>query len=299
MKLFRILKLAWQNFWRNRLLSLAATLITSLTVITVITLMVLNFFADAFVEKIHNRIDMEIYLMDDAKNSDLQNLQNELESNADITSVTFISKAEALEIWRQKMANKPKLIDIVSAEDNPLPASFKVKMKDPEKIKQLAADLKSKYGSETIEYISTENDQKIIDQIVSTTKKAKMAGYLLFALFLIISILIVFNTMRITIFTRREEIEIMKLVGATNTYIRWPFIIEALLYGIFAAAASLIGGYFILTFANPKILAYTGIDVLLLFETNGLLIFAAAFGLGIILSTAASMTAIRKYLKIQ
>jgi len=298
MKLFRILKLAWQNFWRNRLLSLAATLITSLTIITVITLMVLNFFADAFVEKIHNRIDMEIYLMDDAKNSDLQNLQNELESNADITSVTFISKAEALEIWRQKMANKPKLIDIVSAEDNPLPASFKVKMKDPEKIKQLAADLKSKYGSETIEYISTENDQKIIDQIVNTTKKAKMAGYLLFALFLIISILIVFNTMRITIFTRREEIEIMKLVGATNTYIRWPFIIEALLYGIFAAAASLIGGYFILTFANPKILAYTGIDVLLLFETNGLLIFAAAFGLGIILSTAASMTAIRKYLKI-
>ena len=279
-------------------MSLASTLITTLTLITLMAIMMLNFFADAFVQNINKRIDMEIFLMDDAQSKDVQDLQNTLDNNKDIQSVTFISKAEALEIWKQKMAAKPQFLDAVSAQDNPLPASFKIKVDNPEKLLALSTDLKSQYGANVIETISTDNDQTVIENIVKTTKNARNAGYILSAFFIVVAILIVYNTMRITIYTRKDEIEIMKLVGATNTYVRWPFMTEAVLYGFLSGAISLVGSYFVLTLSSAKILAYTQVNILGLFDSHGVEFFALSFGVGVVLSLISSTFAIRKYLKV-
>ena len=298
MKLYRILKLAFQSFARNRLLSLASTLIMALTLLTISIIMMLNFFSDEFIVSINKRIDVEVYLKDTASNAEIDRLKANLLERPDVAEVQFISKDEALSIWRDQMKDNKQLMDIINEKDNPLPASFKVKAKDPQNIPDIVSFVKGSRYTDLIHRISYDENKSIIERILNITKNTKRIGWILSGLFVVVSILIVYNSTRITIFTRKEEIEIMRLVGATGSFVTWPFIIEGLLYGLIAAASAVILLGFALYFASPAIYQYTRFDVMSTFFGHLWTVTGTAMLVGGILSIVTSGFAVRKYLKI-
>jgi len=298
MKIYLILKLAFQSFARNRLLSLASTLVMALTLLTISIIMMLNFFSDEFIESINKRIDVEIFFKDTASTAEIGRVKDNLTARQDVSEVVFISKEQALSIWREQMKDNKQLLEIIDEKDNPLPASLKVKSKDPNSIPEIVSYVRGSRWSDLIHKLSYDENKNIIERILRITGNTKKIGWVLSGIFVVVSILIVYNTMRITIFTRREEIEIMRLVGATGSFVTWPFIIEGILYGLIAAVSAVVVLGITLYFASPAIYQYTKFDVMTTFFGHLWTIAGSSFGVGLVLSIATAGFAVRKYLKI-
>jgi cell division transport system permease protein len=195
------------------------------------------------------------------------------------------------------------LLEAISETDNPLPASLQVKAKDPNKLNSIT-DLVNQPDNKPLladrDAISYSGDRKAtIDKIVRTSDFFKATGLVASIIFIVISTLIIFNTIRMAIFTRREEIEIMQLVGATNWFIRGPFIFEASLYGIIAAVIALVIIYTVVLGGAPKLGSYIDTGSIVGFlQSHVLLVSAVELSIGILIGAISSLFALKRYLKL-
>ena len=296
----RIFKAGLRNFMRNAWLSTAATAVMTVTLTIVLSSFIANNALTATIKGIVNKIDVSIYLKDSATKEQIDQLQDRLAKVDNVASVRYVSKLDALERYREQNKNNKKLLEAVTEEDNPLPASLEVKAKDPKKLEPIEAVVNERDVKPLVSEFSYEGDRKAtIDRIISASNFIRTAGLVSSIIFVIISILIIFNTIRMAIFTRREEIEIMKLVGATKWFIRGPFLFEAGLYGAIAAVLAMLMCYSLVVAGGPRLATYIDVDsVIALFKNNPITILLAELAIGVMIGVTSSLLAMARYLKL-
>lgn len=298
----RITKLGLTNFWRNRWLSLASTLVMTLTLIIISMFVIMTIVINKTTDRIKAKMDVTVYFIDSATTEDIADLQQKLAARSDVKEVQYVSKEEALAIWQENQKNQ-HIKELITADENPLPRSLSVKATDPANLNNVATYLESEDFSSIIHKISYEENKVIIDKLLAITSFIKKVGWLFSSIFIIVSILVILNTIRLAIFTRKDEVEIMRLVGASDRFIKVPFIVEGTLYGFIACILTLIlmtiGIYIIIA---PLVTRYLGEAVTenlkLFFNTHILSIILLQFFVGIAIGVGCSLFSIRKYLKV-
>jgi len=236
----RVLHTGCVNFIRNAWLSIAATAVMVITLTIILFSVIANETFANTVRTITDRIDISVYLKDSVNEEQRQELIGRLEDFENVQSVEYVSKDQALADYKDQNADNLDLLLAISQTDNPLPASLRLKPGDPNRIEEIRQfleqpDIKELQSDET----SYSGDRKeAVDKITQATSFLRTAGIAGVLVFTVISMLIIFNTIQMAIFNRREELTIMRLLGANSWYIRGPFIVETVLYGIVAALLS-------------------------------------------------------------
>jgi len=299
--LWRIFKTGFRNLFRNAWLSAAAT------AIMIVTLVIVSFFAFSALllrsqlSAIKDKINLTIFISDEAKLEEIKNLQAKLLADSNVISVEYVSKSEALNRLSLRSEKDREIAKIAGEIGNPLQASLEIKTKDPAKIDQVVKVARDSDENKIIADTSYDTDRKkIVDRIVSFSSGVARAGTLISAAFLTISLLIIFNTIRMAIFTRREEIEIMKLVGATNWFIRGPFIVEGAMYGIIGASIAVLISFGLLNIAKPFLSSFlfNTAEVTQFLNSKTVLIIGGEYLLGIAIGSISSLLAISRHLKL-
>jgi len=302
----RIFKNGFINFGRNIWLAIAAIAMMGITLTILLFAVVANATFSHTISDITSHIDVSVYLKDnvnDTKRGDLINHLNQIEN---VQAVAYISKAQALKNYRAQNSNNPDLLAAISETDNPLPASLVISPKDPNKLDTIKAYLdKPEIKALQSDPTSYSGDRKAaIDKIAKATHFFRQAGVVGIIVFIIISMLIIFNTIRMTIFNRRDELVIMRLLGATPSYIRGPVIVETMLYGVVAAAISLAICWALFAVASSTLQA-SSLGLLDIkyssdyFQKNLWLILTTQIMAGIIIGAASSIIASRRYIKLK
>jgi cell division transport system permease protein len=302
LQLWRILVAGTRNFFRNAWLSTAATAVMTITLTFIIVSFIANSALTSTIKGVTDKIDISIYLNDAVTPAQRDSFQAALEGDANIESVHYTSKDDAVAQFKKEHATDPKLLQGLQIAGAALPASFQVKAKDPKKLDSITAitnrsEFKAMLDPSAPPTYSGKN-KTTIDNIVRVSNFFVTAGLIASGIFVIISTLIIFNTIRMAIFTRKEEIEIMKLVGATKWFIRGPFLFEAALYGIVAAVIAATASYALLLGAGPKLHYIDIASTIQFFKTYAPVVVMGEMLIGVCIGAFSSLLAMSRYLKL-
>ena len=227
---------AWQGFWRNPAMSVASTL-------TVAGMLLLSGFfvvaqrgLDVSLAYLESKVELYVELSDSAKPSDIIALKQRLEQDPAVARVDFVSKDEALKRLTE-IAKQSGRFDVPDVAINPLPASLEIKMRDAQESRRVALKVRDEEGNGVVAQVV--DNPSVVDKVLTITRVLSVGGIAVLALMLFVTLFVIVNTVRIAVHARRDEIEIMKLVGATDAFVRRPFILEGMLVGLFGALVAL------------------------------------------------------------
>lgn len=237
-KIKRILKTAFLDFVRNGWLSLTATLIMTLAVLTVGVFLLLFMSTNKIVAELKDKIDIVVNFKDSASEQIIQKLKTDLLSRELIKSVKYISKEDALEEFKSRRSVKVEVRQLVTPEDNPLPRGLQIQSVDFKEFDYVSNLIKSPAYASYIDSSSYDDNKQLIESINSSTKFVQRLGLGLSLFFILVATLVVFNTVRLAVVFRSKEIEVMRLVGASEVFVKYPFFIEGSMYAILAVVAS-------------------------------------------------------------
>ena len=303
--LTRIVNTGIVNFARNAWLAIAAMAVMIITLTIVLFSIVTNATFSNTIQQITERIDISVYLGDSTSIQAGEQLASDLRGVPNVESVNYLSKEEALERYRQQNVDNPELLSAINETDNPLPATIQVKPKNLDKVQEIRDFLNQPGNAELWEDVSYRDDRKeAIDRIAHATNILQRAGIAAVLVFALVSMLIIFNTIQMAIFNRREELTIMRLLGATTWYIRGPFVVETVVYGILSAIISvlIINALFV---AASSALQASSLGLLDInysaeyFRSNLWLLLTMQLVLGILIGAVSSIIATRRYLKFK
>lgn len=296
----RIIKLGLTNFWRNRWLSFAATLIMTLTLLIISTFVILTIIIGRTTTSIRDRMDLSVYFQDSAANEQIVSLQRQLAARSDVKEVEYVSKDEALERFKLQQQGK-KVSQFINPEENPLPRSLDIKAMAAENLEAIYQFVNQDQFKPIVHNISYQDNKKIIDRLIAITSFLKEIGWLMSGVFVLISILVIMNTIRLTIFTRKDEIEIMRLVGANDSFIRVPFLVEGVLYGVLATFLAMALVWIGIAVIAPRTEQYLGLAVsqqmVHFFINNFWLMLCLELIVGMTIGILCSLISIRKHIK--
>jgi cell division transport system permease protein len=225
---------AWQGFWRNALMSLAATLTMVLMLLLLAGFFVLQNVLLASLSYVEQKVEVVAYVQNTATQDQVDGLVAKIGAMPQVASVGFISRDQALANFRAQQQAQGR-VDISSSLDtNPLYASLNVNLKDPSQLDAVASALRDDPIVRSVI-----NIQALVDRVLTVTSVVRTAGVAILAIVGVIVLFIIVNTIRLAVVARSEEIEIMRLVGASDAFIRWPFVFEGALVGLFGAGITL------------------------------------------------------------
>lgn len=300
----RIIKNGFVNFTRNVWLSIAAIAMMTITLTILLFAVVANATFSHTVNDLTSHIDVSVYLKDSITDAQRTDLTKKIEAISNVKAVTYLTKEQALKNYQASNATNTNLLAAISATDNPLPASLNIKPKNPNNLDSIKTFLdKPEIQALQSDPTSYSGDRKsAVDNITRATHFFQQAGVVGIIVFVVISMLIIFNTIRMTIFNRRDELIIMRLLGASTSYIRGPFIVETMIYGAVAAMVSILICVSLFKVASSTLqassLGLLDIKYSDRFFTSHLWgIIGAQVGIGIIIGAVSSMIATRRYLK--
>jgi cell division transport system permease protein len=216
----RIVRTGIVNFFRNASLAIAAMAVMVVTLTIILLSLVVNTTLSGTIQQITDKIDVSVYLKDSINQDQANKLQKQLEQLPNVKSTSYLSKDDALEAYKKENAENPELLQAINQTDNPLPATIRVKPRDLDKVNEIQSFLnKTNIKQLQSEEASYSGDRKqAIDNISHAANVLQHVGIAGIALFAIISVLIIFNTIQMAIFNRRDEISIMRLLGANTWY---------------------------------------------------------------------------------
>src|SRR3989338_325856 len=300
----RVIKNGIVSFGRNIWLAIAAIAMMAITLTILLFGVVANATFSHTIDEITDRIDVSVFLKDTVSEERREELISDLKKVENVESVEYISKEEALKRYRAQNVDNPELLAAISEVDNPLSQELLIQPQDPNNMQPIKEFLdQSEIAQLQSDPTSYSGDRKeAIDKIARATRFFEQAGIVGIIIFALISALIIFNTIRMAIFNRRDELVIMRLLGASTWYIRGPFVVETILYGIVAAGFSIIVCAALFAVASSTLQAsslglldikYSGEY----FKDNLFLILILQLLAGIIIGAASSAIATRRYLK--
>ena len=298
--LYRTLKSGFQNFYRNGSLTVAAVSILTLALLIISLIIVLTISANLGMKYIQNKIDIRVYFKSDAPESTILAFKSDVSQYPEVLAANYISKNQALDDFRTANAAKPDILKAIEAvSENPLLASVNIKASNPEKYDVIAKSIENSAYKDSIATINYQQYKLVIDRFNTTLRTLRRTGAFLFILFSLIAILITFNVIRMTIFNHGTEIEIMRLVGASNSFIRLPFVFEGTIYGVVAAVIAIILLFPLVRLITPYIVGSAYVQIIQQdFIKYLVVIFFIQLILGVLLGIISSLLAIRRFLKI-
>lgn len=287
---------ALKSIRRNTTISLAsaATVMTTLFILGVFFMVLLNI--KVGITDVESQVEVQIILKDDIKIDQQQSIYDKIDKLDGVTSVSFQSKKQALENLKSQLGDKYKGLVAGMENDNPLPNSYIVKVKQPD------------YGSKVVNAIQPngkymdgieqiKDGRELVSKISAITRTVKWVGVALFVLLIGVSLFLIGNTIRLAVYSRRREITIMKYIGATDWFIRWPFIIEGMIIGLVGAVVSILLLYYLYGLAYAKATSSISIIITLVSPIYVLTNISWAFILlGIFIGAIGSIISIRKFL---
>jgi cell division transport system permease protein len=293
------------NFVRNAWLAIAAMAVMIITLTIVLFSIVTNAAFNNTIAQITDKIDVSVYLKDSTNKTEGQELASGLRSLPNAKAVTYLSKEDALKRYKEQNKDNPELLSAINEADNPIPATIQIKPKELNKIQDLRDYLNKSANKQLWDDVSYRDDRKAaIDKIAHATNLMRRAGVVAVAVFAFISVLIIFNTIQMAIFNRRDEITIMRLLGASTWYIRGPFVVESIIYGIISALISviLIHSLFV---ASSSALQASSLGLLDInyaanyFSAHLWQLLLMQLAVGILIGAVSSYVATKRYLKFK
>ena len=248
------------------------------------------------VETIESQQGMQVFIKDDATEAQMTRLGEQIKQIDGVNTVKFVSKTEALNEWKEKLKSQQALFATYD-EDNPLPNSYIVTLTDLKLNRQVQEEIQK---LDNVDDITNSNDT--IDGLVTIANGVKIVSTVVLTLLVLISIFIISNTIKLTVHARRKEISIMKYVGATDSFIRWPFVIEGILIGVVAAVISIVilglaYNVIVNMLSVNTVLNRMGMSLLSFADMTSLLIIVY-LGIGIGIGALGSAISMRKYLQV-
>jgi cell division transport system permease protein len=290
------------NFRRNGVVSWAAVLIVSVTLSVITTLILLQAVLNFSLNQIKDKVDVTIYFNVGASEEKILTMKGSLAKLPEVADVSYTSAADALKAFRERHSEDyPTIQALDEIKDNPLGAYLNVKAKEISQYESIANFLKSDnalalgYDS-IIDKVNYHQNKLVIERLNSIISGAQKLGFLITLLLVVISIVITFNTIRLTIFISKEEIGVMRLVGASKMGVRGPFMIEGAVYGTVATLVTMFLFWPITFWLGKNMTNFLGINVYNYYLSNFFSIFAIILLSGILLGIISSFLAIRKYL---
>jgi len=302
----RIVHTGTVNFIRNASLAIAAMAVMIVTLTIVLFSLIANATFANTIEQITNKIDVSVYLKDSVTTSQTKQLLGQLKKLPNTESVEYLSKADVLKAYQAQNAGNAQLQQAISATANPLPATIHVKPRDLNKIN----DIKTFLNKPQVEALQSDppsysgNLKQAIDNITHATNVLRRIGIIAVVVFSIVSALIIFNTIQMAIFNRRDEIQIMRLLGASTSFIRGPFVVESAIYGILSAVISvlIVNSLFVAASSTLQATSFGLLDIgyaVTYFDARFWKFLALQLMVGILIGTASSVVATRRYLKFK
>jgi len=296
----RIIKNGWSDFWRNIALSLA-TIFIMVTVLSLVTfLYFLNPVSEILISDVEKKVDVSVYFKEGVLEEDIVQVKAEVAKITEVREVEYISKEEAFNIFLERHRDDPVLIEsLTEVGYNPFLASLNIRAKEASQYEAITTFLETGQFKDLVDKVDYHQRKPVIDKVYALTSGVKKIGILFSLVFGLIAVLIAFNTIRIAIHNSSEEISIMRLVGASNWFVRGPFLVQGIIVGLIAAVITLLIAFGVSWAIDSKInILMPDISTLHIFLSNILNIFLIQLATGIILGIVSSLIAVRKYLKI-
>jgi len=297
----RVVKSGCLNFYRNKWLSSAAIGTISLAVFVMACLLYLNVIVESIVSNLEEKIDISVYFNLDTPEEQILKVKASLSKLKEVKYIEYVSAKDALERFKKRHKDQPVIMEALEAtleNGNPLPPTLNIKANLASQYENIANFLNKPEYKKFIDKVNYKENKTVINRLTSVTKTVKKTGVIISLILALIAVLVTFNTIRLTIYSWRDEINIMKLVGATNWFIRGPFLVEGAIYGIISGVLTTLLFYPILLLVSPKISGFLpDIDLLYFYQVNFLSILFFQMIIGIGLGAISSFIAIRRYLK--
>ncbi|OGF27912.1 hypothetical protein A2303_07700 [Candidatus Falkowbacteria bacterium RIFOXYB2_FULL_47_14] len=301
LSLARIIKFSIEDIYRNIWLSLVTVILLILALFSINMLLVVKVIGQAAVEAVKEKIDINLFLKNESKEDEILALKGEISALKEVKSVTYISKEEAMANFIDKHKDNPEILQALrELGNNPLAPILVIKPANLDILDNLINRLNT-ISNDIIESRNFTNYKMLLNKINDITNKVSDAGLVLSAIFVLITVLVVFNSIRVAIYTHRREIMIMRLVGASHWFIQMPYLLSGVFYTLIGVLSIMGIFYLFLTLLQPYLEAFfVGYNVNLLeyFYGNVFTIFGVQF-LGVaLINILASLLAVRKYSRV-
>ena len=299
----RIIKSGGQNFYRNTFVSLSAVLIMTITLIVFSTILFMSALLNQSLVEIKKKVDVNVYFVPVAEEVAVLDIKTKLEALPEVDRVEYVTKEQALENFKYRHRNEPDILEaLFELEENPFGAILNIKAKEAEQYEGIATYLATNYpvGLETsiIEDVNYNANKEIIQKLTDFINAGQKLGGVITILFVFLSIVITFNTIRLAMYISRDEIKVMKLVGASSSYISGPFIITGIMYGIASSVLTFILLIPATWWAGPITERFfNGINVREYYFSHFFQFFLIIFFSALLIGAVSSFIAVKKYLK--
>lgn len=301
LSLFRIIKFSFQDIVRNIWLTLITVTILLLALFSVNMLITVRLISDNAVSAVKDKINISLYIKPETSETEIMALKAKISNFNNVKDITYISKQMALDSFRDKYKNNQAvLIALKELGRNPLSPSLTISPANFDNSSQLIDQLKM-LDDPIIESHDFSDNSVILSKINNITKRINEVGLLVIGLFILTSLLVVYNTIRVAIYTHRQEIEIMRLVGASNFFIYMPYICSAFIYSLFSILIMIAVYYPFLSLLQPYLEVFFtdyNINILAYFVDNFFMIFGAQFLVILLINCLTTLFAVRKYARV-
>lgn len=298
----RGIKFALISFRRDPVVSLGTTFVMVLTLFVISTVTLIGFISEFVAEELQGKIEVTVYFDRNASRAEIEEVMSYIEALPEVKDLAYVSEEEVLEKFQTENAEDTTLMAGLQAvgDQNPFNSYVAVHAFSSDQYPAISDAVDIDEYDTIISSVDYHDSKFAIEQLTRITKTLKESALALSGLFALVAILVIFNTIRLAIYSYREEIEIMKLVGASNWFVRWPFIVEGIVYGLIAALVTTALLYPVMSYVSPKLGALFESDqlnLLLYYQLNWYYILGVLAASGGLLGILSSIFAIGKYLR--
>lgn len=296
----RIIRSGFIGFWRNAYVSIASIFVMSIALFVIGTALFVDQLLMASLQNIQSRVDINVYFTTDAPTEQVLSLQGQLEELPEVAGVSYTSREQALAQYRERNRNEAAAIQALEElEENPLGASLAVQAVDTAQYESIAQYLEGQeQHAGIIDAVNFADNREAIDRLTGIIAAVENATFVVMLILIVAAILITFNTIRLAIYTTRDEIAVMRLVGASNTYIRGPFMLQGVMYGVIAGLVALLVLYPMSLWLSPKTESFFEFNLYEYFISDLYVIAAVVIGIGVVIGLISSVFAVARYLRI-
>jgi cell division transport system permease protein len=299
----RIIRSGYRNFMRSGFTSLASILMMVVTLFVITSLIFVQTALQSSLNDIKEKVDITIYFVPSAEESSILNLKSSLIKIPEVKDVTYTSQEDALVGFKERHANDYLTLQALDElNSNPLGATLNIKARDPSQYESITKYFESdnalsKGTLNIIDKIDYHQNKIVIDRLTSIISGAERLGFAISIVLILISIIITFSTIRLIIYMSREEIGVMKLVGAGSKYIQGPFIVSGMFVGLTASLVTILLFVPISIWLGNQATDFLGINLFSYFKSNFFQLFIIMLGTGMLLGSISSFFAIARYLR--
>ncbi len=300
----RVFRSGFIGFWRSAYVSLASIFVITVALFVIGSTMLLDQLLTVSLTNIQSKVDINVYFVTTAAEGDIMALKTKVEALPDVAEVRYTSREDALTEYRLKNQNDSVAMQALEElGENPLGATIAIRARETSQYENIARFLDEQKAIETtdtplIDEVNYADNKESIETLTNIIHAVERASFVTMIVLIAAAVLITFNTIRLAIYTAREEISVMRLVGASNSFIRGPFMLQGVMYGVIAGVLALAILYPIMIWIGPATAEFFEFDLYVYFVTNFGTLFLTIVGIGVGLGLVSSMLAIARYLRV-